>query len=356
VSVINYDDDGILAAHDLDGSTLNSGFNVPSAAAKLCVKASGAATGDVIITGTVNGTPGDSETLALNGATRVVSTKLFSAISSIQLPTVALTTVDIGFADGSFTHTFKMPADQFAAPFYTVRYAPGGMWGEQYQDCRVSMLSLEFRGASFLRGATSLMGGLPTPVPTTNWNALAAVDGGPQFLSPVGQIGVPGIPTASVLSGAFIATTAIPLDEEFVVGRYTPESLSIVSRAFAMSAALKIADGMLFKKIMYDPAGGSAWLASILKENADFNFLFHSDEDAQSVYPKSGTAVNMANGRKYMVSLAPSTTSDNVYWSATPLPMRAQRQVVMTVTAMFAATQDASDPIVFTLVNRRASY
>lgn len=297
--------------------------------------------GDVVIKGLVGGSA-DTETLTLNGTTKVSGVKLFQTITSIDLPaqTNAGDMVSVGYDGGYYTHTFKLATDQFSAPYYTVRYAPGNLWGEQFQDCRVNMFSLEFGGANFVRGAGSFMGGLPTQVSTAAWNALAKVDGGPPFLAPYGRIEVPDGTLMDVLSGSFSAVSAIPLDEQYIVGRFTPQGLDIVSRAFMLTLNVKIKDATLYKKMQYDPAGGLNWTASIFKE-AKIDLGFRSDV-GQYEFKVA------ANGN--------SGADANVAWSATPISLRAQRQVVMQVTGMFLASPTAADPIAITLINKRASY
>jgi hypothetical protein len=91
----------------------------------------------------------------------------------------------------SYTHVFKMPADQFDAPYFTMRSAPGNLWGEQFQDCRVNNLTLAWRGANYVRGQFSVQGGLPTKVVTTLWTPSTKIDGGPQFITPISTIELP---------------------------------------------------------------------------------------------------------------------------------------------------------------------
>jgi len=70
----------------------------------------------------------------------------------------------------------------------------------------------------------------------------------------------------NILSGSFAAQASIPLDEQWIVGQYTPQNFDITQRAYMLQMAVKIVDDSLQKKIMYDPAGGSAWLATMLKD------------------------------------------------------------------------------------------
>jgi hypothetical protein len=257
-----------------------------------------------------------------------------------------VTTTDL--TGGAYSHAFApLTSDQFSAPYYTARQAPGNLWGEQMQDVRFSALSLSWRGGNFLRAEAALIGGLPVSLATTSWAASTKVDGGPQFLAPLSKIEVPDATVLSVLSGSFAASSSIPLDEQWIVGSYAPQGLDIVQKAYMLSLAIKITDSALYMKIMYDPAAGSAWVANMFKE-ASLDIQFVSDTLAKTAIPYSLSIA--ANGDN-----AASGTS-NVAWTAQPLNLRAGKQIVMGVTGMFLADHSGADPITMTLVNQTASY
>lgn len=359
-TTINYDDDGILNDHAIDGSTVNSGLGQPSAAAKVCIQASGAATGNITVSGTVSGAP-DTEVLALNGATRVVGSKLFTAITSVELPTVGATTVDVGFADGTYTHVFKLDSsDHFSAPYYTIRNLPSINVatddGEVYAGSRLNMMSLDWSAPGFINGTVSFVGGAPAISDSSAWSALTYVDSGPPLLTaPSDQIEVPASTGIDVIGGSFAAVSSIPLDEQYVVGQYGPQGLDIVTRAFMLQLAVKLTDSTLYKKMMYDPAAGSAWTANIFKEG-NITLNLKSAQDAVTIY-KAGTSVV---NRPYSVAIqanGQAGSSGNVAWSMEPIGYRAQRHIIGAVTGTFLASPNSAyDPITITLVNRRASY
>src|SRR5687768_5691370 len=84
--------------------------------------------------------------------------------------------------DGSYEHIFTLPTDQFDAPWYTLRNAPGNLLGEQLPDVRFAGLTLAWRAQRFVEGSIAFQGaGSPSVVSTAAWNGLAQVDGGPQF-------------------------------------------------------------------------------------------------------------------------------------------------------------------------------
>lgn len=284
-----------------------------------------------------------------------------ASFTNVILPISADDFIAVLWHDSSYTHIFKLdPYDHFAAPWYTAHFAPGNLWGEQIADCRVNALSLDFRGANFVSGAVGLIGKTPSIVDTlSTWEAATYVDGGPQLLSPLGDIELPSGTDLTVLRGTFGAVSAIPMDEQYVIGSYYPNGLDVVSRAFQLSFDVKIATtSVLYQQMMYKPSyasGAQAWTAEIFR-NGDMKMEFLSDQDACANPPSGSTS----DYRPYKLSVSPNAQSGdnaNVIFAATPLALRAQRQVVMTVSGTFMASPNSLyDPISFTLINRRASY
>lgn len=245
-----------------------------------------------------------------------------------------------------YIHTFTLGADQFSAPYYTVRSAPGNLWGEQMQDQRVSALGISFRGADLVRASAAFTGGLPTKVATTLWAPSTKVDGGAPLIAPLSTIELPTGSAAKVISGSFMAGMSIPMDEQWIVGSYSPDDFEILSRAFSLSFVMKVTDATLYSKMMYDAAGGSAWAADMLRE-ADIKLELVSDVEYDTGKPNMLTIA--ANGE--------SGDSANVVWSVAPISVRAGRQILMSVTGMFLADPSgAIEPITVTLKNEQVSY
>lgn len=87
----------LLSAQSLAaGGTVSSFLAQPDFPRNVQVVASGAATGNVVVTGLDIRGAVISETLALNGATPVVGAKAFASVTSVALPTVAATTINLG--------------------------------------------------------------------------------------------------------------------------------------------------------------------------------------------------------------------------------------------------------------------
>ena len=243
--------------------------------------------------------------------------------------------------DGSFTHTFSLPNDQFSAPYFTIRSAPGNMWGEQFQDVRVSGLAISFAGARFIEGAVQFTGGLPLKVSTAAWNAAANVDDGPQFVAPLGDIEIPLATDVKVLSGSVAFGIAIPLDEQFIIGSYSPDDFDINQRSMVITLNIKVTDDVLYTKMMYDKDSGNAWLANMFAE-ADIKLEMVSPVDA-------------ASGVPYSISFKAKVADDNILWSAQPIAIRAGRQIVMQVTGVVIGV-NSGDPIEVVLINQESGY
>lgn len=246
---------------------------------------------------------------------------------------------------GLYDHVFSLSPDateQFDAPYWTVRYAPGALWGEQYQDARFNALALNWRAANFVRGAFGFLGGIPGKVATTTW--AAAPDNTPPFITPTATIEVPTGTAMKVLSGSFSAGMAIPLDQQWIVGSYFPDDFDITQKTFAIQLVVKITSDDPYTKMMYDPAGGSAWLAKIMRE-ARINIHFHAN------YPA------ITNGEYGLKIEANGEAGDagNVVWSAQPITVRPSQQVVMAITGVFL-NDNVTSPVKVTLTNTVESY
>lgn len=267
----------------------------------------------------------------------IIGDLLLGAIGNVGSPT--------DNSDGSYSHVFTLPTDEFDAPYWTVRSAPGGIWAEQLQDCRVAGLVFSFTGARFVEGAATFLGGLPTPnIGMTGWSVPTYLDTGPQFLSPVSDIELPTGTPAKVLSGAIAFGLQIPLDEQFIVGSYSPDDFAINQRTVNITLNLKVTDVDLYEKIMHDPAGSaSAWTAQVFKEG-DIKLDLISPENA-------GTGTG--GDTPYSVTFDFDTTDDNIVWTAAPIALRAGRQVVMQVTGTVLNT--ANEPITATLTNTQST-
>lgn len=247
-----------------------------------------------------------------------------------------------------FTHTFTLPTDQFSQPYYTLRSGIGNSWGEQYNDNKLASLALRWRGADFVRGAYAFQGGLPQKVASmAAWLPEDYVDEGPQFLSPVSDIELPTGSDIKVLEGAITFGSAVPLDEQWIVGSYYPDDTPTANRAIGITMTVLIEDNTLYQKMMYDPAGGVAWTADIFRE-ADIKLQFLSDQVISAGNPYSLTIE--ANG------LNQASGNSNIQWSVQPVAIQAGRQLKMVISGIFTSGPTSDEPVTVTLINGEASY
>ena len=269
-----------------------------------------------------------------------LGTILRGALGSVSDPVAGL-----GNDTDVYTHTFTLPSDQFVQPYYTLRSSPGGMWGEQFQDVKVNSLVLTMRAARFVEAVYGFMGGLPKPVVTTDWGASTKIDGGPQFLTPIGGIEIPNATAWKVTAASLMITNAIPLDDQWVIGSYVPDDFELVQRAIILQMRVKVTDnGSLYKKMSYDKAGGSAWAANILKEGS-INIYATSDV-------RAGVHAESSPHKLTITANGQSGDAGNVAFSVEPIALRAGGQVMMNVTGMFLADPTgAHEPISIALRN-----
>jgi hypothetical protein len=246
----------------------------------------------------------------------------------------------------AYDHVFKLPADQFDAPYFSIQGAPGNIFVENLIDMRVASLALSWKAADYVRASAAFLGGVDpaTPIDAALNPASVTVDGGPQFLAPTTSITGTSFATAKVLSGAIQMGMTIPLDEQWITGSYTPDDFAINQRSFAITLALKVEDKNLYEKCQYDPAQGGAWAAAIFKEAdiaIDFKSPQYADESESIFY-----------GLKFEANGAVDDTA-NVAWSVTPIALRAGRQVTLVATGMVLADASgaADGPFKATLTN-----
>lgn len=252
---------------------------------------------------------------------------------------------------GSYEHVFTLNTDQFLQPYYTVRGAPGAMWGEQFQDIKVATLALNMRAARYMEAAVSFLGGLPMPVATTGWSASTKIDGGPQFLAPLGVIELPTGTALKVMSATFMTNNIIPLQEQWIIGSYSPDDFELVQRSIVMQMVVKVdaaTGGDFYKKMAYSASGASTWAADILKEG-QIKIMSVSDTPAgSSAASRPHSVLIEANGQ--------AGGAGNVALAVDPIGLRAGSQITMNVTAMFLADPTgANPPVKVTLINDQST-
>ena len=210
-------------------------------------------------------------------------------------------------------------------------------------------LALNWRAADHIRAAMTVIGGAPvSKVATTNWAPATYLDLKPSFLAPTTVIESSAFGALKVLRGSVSFANAIPLDEQWITGSYSPDAFDINSRMISVSLAIKVVDKALYDMMSYDPADGAAWTAKVLKE-ADMTFTF-----------KSASLIDASPALPYYLKIEANgdtaAQNPNVAWSVSPISLRAGRQVTMACTGTFLQSAAADgEPITISLVNKQAA-
>ena len=102
----------------------------------------------------------------------------------------------------------------------------------------------------------------------------------------------------------------------------------------------------LYEKFSYDPAQGGAWTTDLLKEGG-FQVTFKTAQVIEGVLPYSLDIIG--NGQ------SAASGDGNIIWTATPVALRAGKQVTMNVTGTFVASPTADAPITVELTNARTT-
>ena len=177
-------------------------------------------------------------------------------------------TVTHDVANSTYSHKFTHNTDEFDAPWFTGRQAPGQLWGEIYPDMRMSpaWFSL-WRAARFVEAEAAFVGaGVPSKAAAlTGWSPADLPGWRPAVPGPLGTIELPTSTAAAVTSGALAMSLTQPVDDKMIVGSYSPATLDIVRRTYVLSLVLRIEDGTLYNKMQLDPAGGTAWVAKLMR-------------------------------------------------------------------------------------------
>jgi len=249
------------------------------------------------------------------------------------------------------THTFKFDTNEFVTPYYTFRRRVGALGiGERFPDVRMAGLTLNFNAQDYLRAQLGLIG-VSAPVAvtsTTAWSAATKLDTTPPFITTTGDIELPAGSALKALSGSLTMGVNMPLDEQWIIGSLTPDDAEIVNRAIMLNLVVK-GNEDLYRKMMYDPAGGLSWVAGVFKE-ADITLTFKSTRMIGASAQPYELQVNF-NGEA-------AAGSPNVAWTVQSIALRGNRQVLMSVTGIVLADPASyvDGPFSVTLINDVASY
>jgi hypothetical protein len=269
-----------------------------------------------------------------------IGSMLYGVLGKAAVPT----------ADGTgWKHVITIDtASEFTLPYFTFRSAPGDLWGETFQDCRIMSLGLNWKAADMVRAQMAVIGGLPTPnVTKTLWAPDTHRDNAPVLLAPTTVITGFNGATLKILRGAINFGGAFPLDEQWITGSYSPDGIDLVSRQVSISLLMKVADATLYNKMSYDPSNGAAWVASALKDG-DIVIHFKSSKTYDTNKPY---ALKFAANSQTQAS-----GNGNIAWTVAPISLQSGKLVTMMVTGTVLKNAfDSASPVSIELYNNSAA-
>ena len=254
------------------------------------------------------------------------------------------------------THLFDFQANQFNLPYFTMRRRiSAGNFGDIVPDCRIETLQIEAKAANFVRGTCSVLGaGMPSITNTPDaWNAATYLDASDPFLTCKGTVELPTGTGLTLLEASITMANQMPLDEQMVIGHYTPDDIEVVMRSITVQFTAKVKDISLYQKMKYGQTGSgsitypASWLPNVYREAA-LNLTFQSERENDPGVPSSITIA--ANGS--------SGANSNIAWSCQPIGLRGNNQVVLSFSGTVLAdnTAAAAGPFSVTLHNTKTSY
>jgi hypothetical protein len=246
--------------------------------------------------------------------------------------------------DEYYTHTFKIGADPAEVPYYTMFRAISTSFGEQVTDVKMAALTLDMAAINFVSGEFAMAGIEPTLVPDiSSWAPAPAST--PPFVSCVGAVKLESgddITTLPVRAASLTIANAQAVDQNFIIGSYYPRDIDVIARVVTLEFVVLVENSSRFGKLMYDPAGGSAWLADVFDTAAVQHLTFKSAE-------------NIAGMTLTPIPYELSLTGAKAQWAAQPIGMRGADNVLMRVTGTIIEP-GVGDPITLVLKNNTVSY
>ncbi|MEM4235163.1 MAG: hypothetical protein QXU75_08450 [Candidatus Methanomethylicaceae archaeon] len=292
---------------------------------------------NIVISGEDESSQAINYTIApASGPGRYTSTQTFKKITGVTVPSGAK--LKLGIREtGAKTYVAKLDqSDQFSIPYHTVRFLPGKLWKETYVDTRFVALGLEWAASQFMRGTLAMLGRQPKFANDTSLTA--SPDNGSPFVGVSGYVEFGGT-SLKTIGGNFAVQNQVSMDEEYVIGSYYPETLSIVSRTAAINFIVKIDDADLYKKMMYNPSASNEWSEQIMRDG-NFVFSLASEPRASSTSPFSSGAPSDYQALRNRIMIYADMDAQKMAWTATPIGLRAQRQITMQMSGLFLADVD----------------
>ena len=246
--------------------------------------------------------------------------------------------------DEYYAHTFKIASDPGDVPYYTLFRGVSTDFGEQVSDVKIASLVLDMQAINYVTGEWSAAGIEPTLVPDISaWSP--APDVSAPFVSCVGEVLLEGGETPLTLpvrAATLTIANAQQVDGNFVIGQYTPLDIDVIARVVTLTYVVQVTSEVLYGKLMYDPAGGTAWDPDVFNTAAIQHLTFKSAED------QAGMTVTPV---PYDLSL----TAAEAHWFAEPISMRGADNILVRVSGT-VVQPGAGDAITLVLKNQTAAY
>jgi hypothetical protein len=276
------------------------------------------------------------------GVSGLVAARGIPRPESLGLLLLGLTGNVASVANGTYyDHTFKIGTDPGAVDYFTIFRQVDSDFGETIDDAKIASLVMDMQAVNYVTGEWSAAGIEPKMVSDpTGWTP--APDTSSPFVSCVGAVKVEGSETPLTLpvrAATLTIGNAQQIDGNFVIGRYTPIDIDIISRVVTISLVAIVNDETLYQKLMYDPtAVGVAWTPDILATAAQTHLTFKS-------------AANMpSETAPYQLDMTAAVAN----WVCEPISMRGADNILLRITGQ--VMDAATDPITLVLSNKTTSY
>ena len=237
-----------------------------------------------------------------------------------------------------YDHVFSFASDEFSLPYFTIRKRTAGLWHEQFQDIRIASFTVSAPATDMVRFNVGMVGINPQKVANSDWAPASYLDDGVPFLTCTATLTSPAYGTFKATNITLVQTGAIALDEEWIVGSYYPDDLTLGGRAFLIDCILHATDE-IFGKMVYDPdyvATTATWTPEILSDGA-----FALQLDTQEDEPQS-------------LAVAFDTANNNIDWIMQPVVIdgRVNKQLMRVIGTV---KQSAGTQVAWTLTNDRST-
>jgi hypothetical protein len=246
--------------------------------------------------------------------------------------------------DEYYTHTFVIGTDPAEVPYYTMFRAVSSSFGEQVTDVKIASLTMDMAAINFVSGEFAMVGIEPTLVADISSWSPAPVST-PPFVACVGDVKLESadtITTLPVRAATLTIANAQAVDQNFIIGSYFPRDIDVIARTVSLEFVVLVQSSTLYGKLMYDPDGGTSWLADVFDTAAVDHITFKSAEDIDGM---TLTPI------PYELSLQGAKAQ----WVAQPISMRGVDNVLVRVSGTIIEP-GVGDPITLTLKNNTASY